>query len=88
MVEEKCTDVTYKVLCEPRGKPQIIHVDRMRLKKSQTRENEQREERSDARNEEDIEVHEQESEQKPGNTGLSKRSRRPPVWFSDYTADF
>ena len=32
-VLEKCTDVTYKVDCGvPRRKPQVIHVDRMRLK--------------------------------------------------------
>ena len=35
-VLEKCTDVTYKVDCGgPRRKPQVIHVDRMRLKRAQ-----------------------------------------------------
>ena len=35
-VLEKCTDVTYKVDCGgPRRKPQIIHIDRMRLKRAQ-----------------------------------------------------
>ena len=29
-VIRKCSDVTYEVKCGPRGKPQIIHVDRMK----------------------------------------------------------
>ena len=32
---EKCTDVTFKVNCGQRGTPQVIHIDRMRLKRSQ-----------------------------------------------------
>ena len=35
-VLEKCTDVTYNVDCGgPRRKPQIIHIDRMWLKRAQ-----------------------------------------------------
>ncbi|XP_062568670.1 uncharacterized protein LOC134230798 [Saccostrea cucullata] len=35
-VLDKMTDITYKVNCGPRGKSQIEHVDRLRLKRSQT----------------------------------------------------
>ena len=34
-VIEKCTDVTYKIPCGQRGKPQVIHVDRIKAKKQQ-----------------------------------------------------
>ena len=34
-VEAKLSDLTYKVNCGPRGKPQVIHVDRIRLKRRQ-----------------------------------------------------
>ncbi|XP_060083339.1 uncharacterized protein LOC132562602 [Ylistrum balloti] len=34
-VVSRCSDVTYKVLCGARGAPQIVHVDRMQLKKRQ-----------------------------------------------------
>ena len=40
-VVEKCSDVTYKVLCGMRERPQVIHVDRMRKKRGQVLLNEQ-----------------------------------------------
>lgn len=35
-VQSKLTDLTYKVDCGPRGRPQVIHVDRVRKKYPQT----------------------------------------------------
>ena len=40
---EKCSDITYKVDCGPRGMPQMIHVDRLRIKKKQILTHEQSE---------------------------------------------
>ena len=34
-VIEKCADVTYKIPCGRRGKPQVIHVDRIKAKEQQ-----------------------------------------------------
>jgi hypothetical protein len=32
---DKVTDLTYRVNCGPRGKPQVVHVDRLRHKREQ-----------------------------------------------------
>lgn len=40
-VLEKCSECTYKVSCGSKGSPQVIHVDRMRLVKSQILTNEE-----------------------------------------------
>jgi hypothetical protein len=39
-VMDKITDVTFKVNCCPRGKTQVVHVDRLRLKRDQILRNE------------------------------------------------
>ena len=94
-VLEKCTEVTYKVSCGPRGRLQVIHVDRMRAKKSQLLENETAESYtsnigSAERNSTDKIIIDSEGVEPaecltPDNT---RRARRPPAWLSDYVTEF
>ena len=68
-VEAKLPDLTYKVNCGPRGKPQVIHVDRMRLKRRQelSHENPEVEETSDCTAPEKVELADSNDENKEVN---------------------
>ena len=81
-VVQKCTDLTYKVLCGPRGAEQVIHVDRMRKKKEQTLvgETDVRELESEI---EDVE-REEETDELTVDASSGKRQRRKPRWLLDY----
>ena len=90
-VEEKVSDVTYKVNCGAKGKPQIIHVDRMRLKVRQRLSGEDvAEETSLDTNESKGEDCNESVEHAPdmSNDGMNlipeTRVRRPPKWLKDY----
>ncbi|XP_061176094.1 uncharacterized protein LOC133185046 [Saccostrea echinata] len=98
VVIDRMTDNTYKVNCGPRGKPQIVHVDRLRLKRSQTLRDEvvedstsqegisQDTEKSVTDNERnDIEA--PPSEDNFDVDGGGARFRRPPTWLQDYVLD-
>ena len=99
-VLKKFTDVNYEVDCGPRGRSQIIHVDRMRMKKEQILQNEKAATKVEVSNNDqessDKEViskseNEREYELEPPNdVSLPKthgRVRRPPQWLKDYVVD-
>ena len=99
-VLKKFTDVNYEVDCGPRGRSQIIHVDRMRMKKEQILQNEKAATKVEVSNNDqessDKEViskseNEMEYELEPPNdVSLPKthgRVRRPPQWLKDYVVD-
>ena len=97
---EKCTDATFKVNCGQRGKPQVIHIDRMRLKRSQRLEHEDLV--SDGQNNEPESTNDSVKESNTNNDiiidmeGVSgnwapenmQRTRRPPYWLSDYITKY
>ncbi|XP_062579619.1 uncharacterized protein LOC134241607 [Saccostrea cucullata] len=97
-VIDKMTDITYKVNCGPRGKPQIVHVDRLRLKRSQTLRDEVVEDNSsqeDTGQDTERSVTDNERndiEAPPSGDDLvvnegGGRIRRPPTWLQDYVFD-
>ena len=97
---EKCTDVTFKVNCGQRGKSQVIHIDRMRLKRSQRLQHEDL--ISDGQNNEPESTNDSVKETNTNNDviidmeGVSgdwapenmRRTRRPPYWLSDYITKY
>ena len=97
---EKCTDVTFKVNCGQRGKPQVIHIDRMRLKRSQRLEHE--DSISNGQNNEQESTNDSVKESNTNNDiiidmeGVSgnwapeniQRTRKPPYWLSDYITKY
>ena len=92
---EKCTDVTYTVSCGPRGRPQVILVDRMRAKKIQLLENETAESYtsnigSAERNSTDKVIIDSEGVEPAGclTPDNTRRARWPPAWLSDYVTEF
>lgn len=97
-VLRKLTDLTYKVDCGQRGKPQVVHVDRLRLKRDQVLREEVVEEASsqvetnqsatsnvkaDVISDEGSETDEVDNDVNLGATGGS-RIRRQPKWLQDY----
>ena len=88
-VIDKITDVTFKVNCGPRGKTQVVHVDRLRLKRDQILRNE-RESSLDNTNHSIAESREPEIENLPSEvdenpeTFRSGRIRKAPGWLQDY----
>lgn len=97
-VLRKLTDLTYKVDCGQRGKPQVVHVDRLRLKRDQVLREEVVEEASsqvkanqsatsnvkaDVISDEGSETDEIDNDVNLGATGGS-RIRRQPKWLQDY----
>ena len=89
MVEEKFSDVTYKVNCGAYGKPQVIHVNRMRLKNPQVLRGE---EIASSDIQDQLTDNEQEEETLPleRNSCLeseNRRERRRPKYLSDYVVD-
>ena len=92
---EKCTDVTYKILCGRRGKPQVIHVDRIKAKRQQILSFERPENRQgdviidiDFEEEDELSPNTQSS---VGNESLApntRRVRKPPIWMSDYVTKY
>ncbi|MEW8545665.1 MAG: hypothetical protein AB2693_19260, partial [Candidatus Thiodiazotropha sp.] len=93
-VVEKCSDVTYKVLCGPRGAPQIIHVDRMRAKPSQLLESEVNESSVQQtpikRTSDDviIDIEDVDPVERLPPQDNTQRMRRRPHWMSDYITEF
>ncbi|XP_071123285.1 uncharacterized protein [Mytilus edulis] len=94
---DKYGDLTYKVDCGYRGKPQVIHVDRLKKKNKQTLRTESDNntfvpldtENDTAENDsysQDIAVHEstlpEEEMQESSHEGRS--TRRKPAWMADY----
>ena len=99
-VLRKFSDVNYEVDCGPRGRSQIIHVDRMRIKKEQVLQNENSERRTEITvrdtiisNENAPSEPENECEYNsahPNNVSLPNthgRVRRPPQWWKDYVVN-
>ena len=94
-VIEKCTDVTYKIPCGRRGKPQVIHVDRIKAKKQQILSFERPENRQgdviidiDFEEEDELSPYTQSN---VGNESLAPnthRVRKPPIWMSDYVTKY
>ncbi|KAK3106230.1 hypothetical protein FSP39_015710 [Pinctada imbricata] len=86
---EKCSDITYKVDCGPRGMPQMIHVDRLRLKKKQILTHEKSEQDhpvSDSPPSSES-FNEESGSKLPPNTESAlpgKRVRKSPRYLSDY----
>ena len=97
---EKCTDVTFKVNCGQRGKPQVIHIDRMRLKRSQRLEHEDL--ISDGQNNQPESTNDLVKETNTNNDVIidmeavsgdwaaenMQRTRSPPYWLSDYITKY
>ena len=98
-VVEKCSEVTYKVRCGQRDQVQVIHVDRMRQKKDQSLRNESSgdadpcsqlssdsaEDQTGSENVSGSSLVEEDQDTRPTNSG---RTRRPPLWMSDYVTDY
>ncbi|KAK3100248.1 hypothetical protein FSP39_016927 [Pinctada imbricata] len=80
-ITRKVSDFLYKVNCGYRGKPQTIHVDRLRLVKSQVL-------RGESASGDKSETHSTLEVDLPSVTrqreDKSVRSRRAPVWLDDY----
>lgn len=93
-VLDKCSDVTYKVLCGQRGTPQIIYVDRIRAKKSQVLENEVHEssleQAPSSRTSDDviIDIEDVDPVESLAPDNNTRRRRRRPPWMSDYVTEF
>ena len=91
---EKVIDVTYEVSCGHRGKPQAIHVDRMKAKRPQqlALESKDRDVQCSPQNKNDeviIDMGDIGEEEHVGQrddslTPSTSRTRRPPPWMSDY----
>ena len=93
IVQERFSDVTYKVNCGQKGKPQVIHVDRMRLKKRQDLSREPlptvaegpemiQDDKDDEVDETEHDVLESPPERKSSLPG--QRVRKPPKWHAEY----
>ena len=89
-VEEKVSDLTFKVNCGQKGKPQVIHVDRMRLKVRQHLSGESADkEIADSKGSESEtfgeEVELEQLTPKSEKCLIPQTSlRRPPKWLADY----
>ncbi|CAG2208326.1 unnamed protein product [Mytilus edulis] len=97
---DKYGDLTYKVDCGYRGKPQVIHVDRLKKKNKQTLRTESDNntfvpldtENDTAENDpietpyvQDIAVHESTlPEEETQEINEGRRTRRKPAWMADY----
>lgn len=98
-VLEKCSECTYKVSCGSKGSPQVIHVDRMRLVKSQILTNEEEVPKLES-NFDERESGDQIDDENDNKLGLinieaeqelpqrSVRNRRAPAYLSDYVLGF
>ena len=91
---DRITDITYNVNCGSRGKPQVVHVDRLRLKHNQVLRNEP--DINEESSAEDLDRIYQGGKESDTGTDLasevdsnletlrSGRIRKSPSWFSDY----
>ena len=84
-VVSKCTDVTYNVSCGPNGSGQVIHVDRMKKKHTQTLTNEIPTSDASTSGEQENGSLNDEPDESTGQD--EKRVRRRPVWMEDYDVD-
>lgn len=87
------TDLTYKVDCGPRGRPQVIHVDMMRKKYPQTLRGEACDEKRSApeKGPESLDIedsnleHNEKSDRSDDEDGvMPQRSRGKPQWMENY----
>lgn len=98
-VVEKNTDVTHDILCWRKGRPQTIHVDRMKGRRSQHLQfetcagepNVSPPSRNDEMVIDMVDTEYQRLTQNVRDESLalsSRRTRRPPEWMSDHIAKF
>lgn len=78
------SDVNYKVNCGPRDTPQVIHVDRMRLVRSQVLTGEDKNKRVPETNLENNDQAETNSLDRENQNVRPKRTKQLPSWLKDY----
>ena len=89
-VGDKVSDLTYEVNCGQKGKPQVIHVDRMRLKVRQHLSGESADNEiagskgSESESVEEVVEFEQLTPKSEKCLIPQTRVRRPPKWLADY----
>ena len=86
-VVDKKSDLLYEVDCGPRGKNQVIHVDRLRLQKPQLLAGEVDDGMVKGEDHDIDDSNESELEEDvytPESLCENKRTRKPPVWLQDY----
>ena len=86
MVDKK-SDLLYEVDCGPRGKNQVIHVDRLRLQKPQLLAGEVDDGMVEGEDHDIDDSNASELEEDaytPESLCENKRTRKPPVWLQDY----
>lgn len=100
LIEEKLSDVLYKVACGTKGKSTVIHCDRMRKCKAQTLQRENDVDILESENSEEYEIPEMlEVHKKEDHTEISvnksdsvldrpKRTRNVLTWHDDYIVEY
>lgn len=100
LIEEKLSDVLYKVACGTKVKSTVIHCDRMRKCKAQTLQRENDVDILESANSEEYEIPEMlEVHKKEDHTEISvnksdsvldrpKRTRNVPTWHDDYIVEY
>lgn len=100
LIEEKLSDVLYKVACGTKGKSTSVHCDRMRKCKAQTLQRENDVDILESKNSEEYEIPEMlEVHKKEDHTEISvnksesvldrpKRTRNVLTWHDDYIVEY